>query len=138
MHWSIYALLSALFAGAVGILGKIGLKGIDTTLATSIRSIVMMLFLVTVSISLGKFSNLSSIDNKTYLFIFASGIAGALSWLFYFYALKLGPATGVSAIDRTSVIFVLILAILFLGEKLTLYKTLGAILIAGGAILMSL
>lgn len=138
MHWTIYALLSALFAGAVGILGKIGLKGIDTTLATSIRSIVMMLFLVIVSVSLGKFSNLSSIDNKTYLFIFASGIAGALSWLFYFYALKLGPATGVSAIDRTSVLFVLILAVLFLGEKLTLYKGLGAILIACGAILMSI
>ena len=138
MHWIIFALLSAVFAGAVAVLGKIGLKGVDSTLATSLRSIVMAVFLVVVSLSLGKFSSLNSIDNKALFFIVASGIAGALSWLFYFLALKLGPASGVSAIDRTSAVFVLILAVLFLGEALTWMKAAGALLIVGGAILMIL
>lgn len=138
MNWIAYGLLSAVFAGAVAILGKIGLKNVDSTLATSLRSVVMAVFLVTVSLSLGKFSNISSIDNKALFFIVASGIAGALSWLFYFFALKLGPASGVSAIDRTSAVFVLVLAVLFLGESLTWMKALGAALIVGGAILMIL
>lgn len=138
MNWIIYGLLSAIFAGAVAILGKIGLKNVDSTLATSLRSVVMAIFLVTVSLSLGKFSNIHTVDNKALFFIIASGIAGALSWLFYFFALKLGPASGVSAIDRTSAVFVLILAILFLGESLTWMKALGALFIVGGAILMIL
>lgn len=138
MHWTIYALLSAVFAGAVAILGKIGLKGVDTTLATSIRAVVMAVFLVIVSMSLGKFSSISTINNKALLFIVLSGIAGAISWIFYFFALKLGPASGVSAIDRTSVVFVFVLAVLFLGETLTFMKAVGAVLIVAGAIFMIL
>ncbi len=138
MHWTIYALLSAVFAGAVAILGKVGLKGVDTTLATSIRSVVMAVFLVIVAISLGKFSTVSSISNKALLFIVLSGIAGAISWIFYFFALKVGPASGVSAIDRTSVVFVLLLSVLFLGESLTWLKAVGAVLIVSGAIFMIL
>lgn len=138
MHWTLFALLSAISAAAVAVLGKIGLKNVDTTLATSIRSVVMAVFLVTVSLSLGKFSGLQNIDNKALLYIVLSGIAGALSWLFYFFALKVGPASGVSAVDRTSAVFVLILAVLFLGESLTWMKAVGALLIVGGAILMIL
>ncbi len=138
MHWTIYALLSAVFAGAVAILGKVGLKGVDTTLATSIRSVVMAVFLVIVAISLGKFSTMSSISNKALFFIVLSGIAGAISWIFYFFALKVGPASGVSAIDRTSVVFVLLLSVLFLGESLTWLKAVGAVLIVSGAIFMIL
>lgn len=138
MNWTIYALLSAVSASAVAILGKIGLSGVDSTLATSVRSVVMAVFLVIVSISLGKWSQLNTIDNRALFFIIASGIAGALSWLFYFFALKTGPASGVSALDRTSAVFVLILAILFLGESLTWMKAIGAICIVGGAILMIL
>ena len=138
MHWTIFALLSALSAAAVAILGKIGLKQVDTTLATSIRSIVMAVFLVIVSLSLGKFNSLGSIDNKALLYITLSGIAGALSWLFYFFSLKMGPASGVSAIDRTSAVFVLLLAVLFLGETFTWLKVLGSILIVTGAVLMIL
>ena len=138
MHWTIFALLSALSAAAVAILGKIGLKQVDTTLATSIRSIVMAVFLVIVSLSLGKFNSVGSIDNKALLYITLSGIAGALSWLFYFFSLKMGPASGVSAIDRTSAVFVLLLAVLFLGETFTWLKVLGSILIVVGALLMIL
>lgn len=138
MNWIIYATLSAVSASAVAILGKIGLNNVDSTLATSIRSVVMATFLVIVSLSLGKWSQLNTVDNKALFFIVASGIAGALSWLFYFFALRSGPASGVSAIDRTSAAFVLILAVLFLGESLTWMKAFGAICIVGGAILMIL
>jgi transporter family protein len=137
MHWSIYALLSAIFAAFVAVLGKIGLKNIDSTLATTIRSVVMAIFLVMIAFSLGKFSFLHTIDNKALLFIVLSGVAGALSWLFYFFALKSGTVSGVVALDRTSVIFAFVLAFLFLGESITWQKGLGAFLVAGGAFLMA-
>jgi len=98
----------------------------------------MAAFLVVVALSLGKFEMISSIAGKPLVFIILSGIAGALSWLFYFFALKYGPASAVAAIDRTSVVFVLIFAVLFLAEKLTLNSAAGALLVAIGAILMSL
>jgi len=136
--WIFYAICSALFASLVAIFGKIGLRDVDSTLATTVRAVVMAAFLIGVSFALGKSSLLGTIGNKTFLFIVFSGIAGALSWLFYFFALKYGPASGVAAIDRTSVVFVLVLAVLFLGESLTWKSVSGALLVALGAILMSL
>lgn len=136
--WILYSLLSAAFAALVAIFGKIGLAGIDSTLATTVRAFVMALFLFFVSLSLGKFSLLHTIKNKTLLFIILSGVAGALSWLFYFFAIKTGIVSGVAALDRLSVVFVLVFAILFLGEKLTVYSGVGAILILIGAILMTI
>jgi len=136
--WIIFALFSAIFAALVAILGKIGISGVDTTLATAIRAIVMAVFLVLVAVFFGKFNHLGSFNNKAIIFIILSGIAGALSWLFYFFALKNGPASGVVSIDRLSVIFVLIFAIIFLGEKLTLKSLFGAIFVVFGAILMSI
>ena len=138
MNWIIYALLSAVFAAFVAIFGKIGLKDIDSTLATTIRSVVMAVFLVIVAFSLGKFSALDTLNNKALTFIILSGIAGAISWLFYFLAIKLGPVSAVAAIDRTSIVFVVFLAFMFLGESLTWIKVLGSILIVGGALLMVL
>lgn len=135
--WIIYALLSAVCAALVVILGKIGLDHVDTTLATAIRSIVMALALVLAAFSLGKF-DLSKIDGHALFFIILSGLAGALSWFFYFGALKSGPATGVAALDRLSVVFVLVLAVLFLGEALTWKTALGAVLVSIGAILLAL
>lgn len=136
--WIIYALLSAIFAAGVAIFGKIGIKDVDSTLATTVRSIIMALFLVVVAVSLHKFQQLENINSKAWIFIALSGVAGALSWLFYFYALKTGPVSGVVALDRLSVVFAVVLAILFLGEHLNWYSTLGAILLTGGAILMTL
>ena len=133
MNW-----IFAVFAALVAIFGKIGLKEIDSTLATTIRAIVMAVFLVVVAFSLGKFSTLESITGKAMLFIILSGVAGALSWLFYFFAIKLGPVSAVAAIDRTSIIFVVLFAALFLSESLTWMKILGSILVAGGALLMVL
>lgn len=135
--WIIFALLSALFAAAVAIFGKLGVQGLDTTLATTIRVVIMAAFLVVVSLTMGKGSLLSSFNNKALGFIALSGVAGALSWLFYFFALKYGPASGVAALDRLSVVFVLILAVLFLGEGLTWKSAIGALLVTIGAILLS-
>lgn len=140
-NWIIYALLSAIFATLVAIFGKIGIsKNIDTTLATTVRAVIMAVFLIAVSMGLGKGNLLNTItgDNRAIAFIAFSGIAGALSWLFYFLALKTGPASGVVALDRTSVVFVFLLAVLFLSEKFVWKSALGAALITLGAILMSL
>jgi len=138
--WLFYAFLSAIFAAAVAIVGKLGLKNIDSTLATTIRSVVMAVFLISVSLSMKKFHgfNFHSLSGRDWALITAAGIFGALSWLFYFFALKHGQATPVVAIDRLSIIFVIILAAVFLGEAMTLKSTIGAILIAAGAILISI
>jgi transporter family protein len=137
MTWIIYALLSAIFASAVAILAKIGLKNVDSTLATAVRSVVMAVFLVSTALILNKAPLLKTIDGKMFTFIVASGIAGALSWLFYFFALQNGPASAVSGIDRLSVVFVIILAALFLGEALTIKTAIGGLLIVAGAILLT-
>lgn len=136
--WVIFALLSAISAAFVAIFGKIGIANVDSTLATSVRAVVMALFLFFVSLSLGKLKLLNTINSKALLFIIFSGIAGAMSWLFYFFALKKGPAAGVASLDRLSVVFVLLLAALFLAEKITLKSAIGAIFITIGAVLMSL
>lgn len=136
MGWIPLALLGAVFAALVAIFGKIGLQGIDTTVATTVRAVIMAGFLVVVSLALGKVDIAALPHGRALLFITLSGIAGALSWLFMFSALKVGPAPGVSALDRLSVVFVLIFSVLFLGTQFTWKAALGAALIAGGAILM--
>ncbi len=136
MTWVFFAILSAIFAALVAIFGKIGIQGVDTTLATTVRSVIMAAFLLAVSLFLGKFASISSINSRILLFIVLSGLAGALSWLCYFFALKIGPASGVAALDRLSVVFVLILSVLFLAEKLTWKSVIGAGLISLGAVFM--
>jgi bacterial/archaeal transporter family protein len=135
--WIAYALLAALFAALVAVLGKVGLKDVDATLATAVRSVVMAGFLVTVALALGKAGKLDEISRRAFLFIVLSGVAGAASWLFYFLALRDGPATGVAALDRLSVVLVFVLAVVFLGEAFTLKAALGAVLVVAGAILLT-
>lgn len=136
--WIIFAILSAVAAALVAIFGKIGIKDLDSTLATTVRAVIMAAFLVFTSLALGKARLLATINSKALTFIALSGIAGAVSWLFYFFALKNGPASGVAALDRLSVVFVLVFAILFLSEELTWKSGIGAALLTLGAILMSL
>jgi len=136
--WILFALLAAVFAALVAIFGKIGISGVDSTLATTVRAVIMAVFLVIVALSLGKWQLISTINGKLLLFIALSGIAGALSWLFYFVALKTGPASGVAALDRLSVVFVVIFATLFLAEKLSWKLALGAGFITLGALFMVL
>lgn len=135
--WIIFALLSAIFAALVAIFGKLGVQKIDPTLSTTVRAIIMAVFLVLTSALFGKMKLLGTISGRPLMYIALSGIAGALSWLFYFFALRTGSATGVAALDRLSVVFVLIFAILLLGEHLTWKSGSGAVLITFGAILMT-
>lgn len=136
--WILLALGSASFAALVAVFGKLGVQNVDSTLATAVRAIVMAVFLILVVLFLGKTELLSSINGTALFYIVLSGIAGALSWLCYFFALQLGPAHGVAAIDRLSVVFVLILAALFLSENITWKTGIGAALLTAGAILMVL
>lgn len=136
MSWIFLAILGAVFAALVTILGKIGLKGFDTTIATTVRAVIMAIFLILISLGLGKLDLKTLPAGKSLLFIVLSGVAGALSWLAMFAALKIGPAPGVSALDRLSVVFVLIFSILFLGTAFTWKIALGAVMIVIGAILM--
>lgn len=138
--WLFYAFGSAIFAALVAIFGKLGLKNIDSTLATTIRATIMAIFLIGLSLVLKKFEGFSvnSLETRDWILIFLSGIAGAISWLFYFAALKLGLASHVASIDRLSLIFIVILSILFLGESLNLKIIIGALLMVGGAILITI
>lgn len=138
--WLIFSLLSAITAAGVAIFAKLGLKNIDTTLATTIRSIIMALFLVITSLFLSKFKgfSLNSLSGREWTLIILAGISGALSWLFYFIALKLGVAGRVVAIDRLSLVFVIILASIFLGEALTWRVVLGALIMVSGALIINL
>lgn len=134
MLWIPLALGSAFFASLVAIFGKLGLKSVDTTLATTIRTLVMASFFVLLSLILGKFHDFHQGNSRVWLYIVLSGLAGALSYVCYFLALKLGPTPGVAALDRTSVVFVLILSALFLAEGFTWKTVVGTILVSIGAI----
>lgn len=138
--WLIFALLSAFFAALVAIFGKIGLQNLDANTATAIRAITMALFLFVVITIEGKLSQISTIlaDHKAAAFILLSGIAGGLSWLFYFLALKLSSVDKVVPIDRLSIVFAVLLAAVLLGEKLTLKIAVGAILMIIGAIFIAI
>lgn len=137
--WWVYALLSSITAALVAIFGKIGLQGVDSTLATTLRSIIMAVFMVLAALALGKFSgfSFSALGGRAWLFIVLAGIAGALSWLFYFLALQVGLVDKVVVIDRLSLVFVVVMAALFLGESLTWKVALGALLMIGGALLIA-
>lgn len=117
--WLIYALLSALSASLVAIFGKIGLQHLDANTATAVRAVVMALFLVGVVVVQGKFNLVGTVlaDKKALLFIVLSGVAGALSWLFYFMAIKNGTVSQVAPIDKLSVVFAVLLAFILFGEK---------------------
>jgi transporter family protein len=137
--WLLYALLSAGSAALVSIFGKVGLQGIDSNAATAVRSIIMAVFLVGVVAVQGHLGSLSTVfaDKKALLFIALSGIAGATSWLFYFLALKAGKVSQVAPIDKLSVVFAVILAMLIFGERVSLLHGIAIALIALGGIIIA-
>jgi len=136
MNWFHWALLSAVFAGLTAVLAKAGIKGIDSNLATAIRTVVILVFAWSIALSQG-FETLSKATTRTWLFLILSGLVTGASWLCYFRALQLGDASKVSPVDKLSVVVAIILAGLFLGEHLTWRHWIGAGLIVTGTIVIA-
>ena len=136
MNWLHWALLSALFAGLTAVLAKAGVKGVDSNLATAIRTVVILVFAWSIALSRG-FDTLSKATTRTWLFLVLSGLATGASWLCYFRALKLGNAAQVAPVDKMSVVLVAVFGVAFLGERLSVPNWLGVALIAAGAVLVA-
>lgn len=134
-----YALLSAFFAALVTLFAKLGLKNIDSTLATSIRSVIMAVFIVGVVLISNKISTegIKNVESKEWVLIILSGIAGAISWIFYFAALQNSKenTTQIAALDKLSLAFIFVFSLIFLKEKLDVKALLGVVLMIIGAIL---
>jgi len=138
MSWIGWALLSAVFAAATALLAKVGVAHVDSNLATAVRTSVVVVFAWGIAAGLGKHGGVRELDRRTVLFLVLSGLATGLSWLCYFRALQLGPASRVAPLDKLSVPLVMLLAWLLLGEKLTLPAIAGGLLITTGAVVMVL
>ena len=138
MTWVGWALLSAVFAAATALLAKVGVAHVDSNLATAVRTTVVVIFAWGIAPALGKHNELRTLDRRTLLFLTLSGLATGLSWICYFRALQLGPASRVAPLDKLSVPLVMIFAWLMLGEKLTAPALIGGLLITAGAVVMVL
>ena len=138
MTWLVWALLSAFFAGITAILAKIGVEGVNSHLATAIRTVVVLLFTWAIALAVAPAGALGAISRRTWCFLALSGLATGLSWLCYFRALQLGEASQVAPVDKLSVVFAIALAAVFLHERLTWQQWAGGGLILAGAILIAL
>jgi len=134
--WWLYALLSALFASLTAIFAKIGIKGVNTDLATAIRTVVILVLAWIIVFARGGISNVSQLSKSNWLFLVLSGITTGLSWIFYFKALQLGEVSQVAPVDKLSVALTIVLAVIFLGEPLSLKNSIGALLIIAGTIVL--
>ncbi|MBE6935362.1 MAG: EamA family transporter [Ruminococcaceae bacterium] len=136
--WLILALLSSVFAALTSILAKIGITGVNSNLATAIRTGVVLVMSWGMVVLTNAQSGLSEISRRSWLFLILSGIATGLSWLCYYRALQLGEASKVVPIDKLSVVFTLIMAFVFLHEEFTVKSLIGSILLAAGTLVMVL
>ncbi|KQV81787.1 EamA family transporter [Rhizobium sp. Root1220] len=136
--WFFWALLSAAFAALTAIFAKVGVAGVNSDLATLIRTVVIIAVITGIVTATGQWQPFSSISGRTWLFLALSGAATGASWLAYFRALKLGDAARVAPIDKLSIVLVAVFGVIFLGEKLNMINWLGVVLIASGALLIAL
>lgn len=134
--WFFWALLSAAFAALTAIFAKIGLEGVDSDLATLIRTFVITIVLAGFVYFTGKWSNPFELHSKTWFFLVLSGLATGASWICYFRALKLGDASKVAPVDKLSLLLVAVFAVLFLGERPTAREWFGILLVGVGAIIL--
>jgi transporter family protein len=134
--WQVWALLSAVFAALTAIFAKVGVEGINSDLATFIRTVIVLISLALILSASGQFANPGPISAKSWVFLVLSGLGTGASWLCYFRALKLGPATLVAPIDKLSVVLVALFGAVFLGERPSLNGWIGIALIAAGAVLI--
>ncbi len=135
--WIIYALLAAFFAGITAVFAKMSLSDIDSSFASSLRTIVILLFFLILVLFKNLFIQINDINLKTFIFLILSGISTTLLWIFYFKALKFGNINSVASIDKTSIVITLILSSIFLNEKITIIKIISSVLIIGGTLLMN-
>jgi bacterial/archaeal transporter family protein len=138
MGWIIWSLLSALFAAATALLAKVGVAGVDSNLATAVRTSVVFAFAWGVALLARGPANAQPFSSKTWVYLVLSGLATGLSWICYFRALQLGEASRVAPVDKLSVALVIVFAVIFLGEPLTRHKAIGGVLIVAGAITLAL
>ena len=136
--WFILALLSAVFAALTSILAKVGIEGVNSNLATALRTMVVLAMAWFMVFVTNSFSGISEISKKSWIFLILSGLATGASWLCYYKALQVGKASKVVPIDKLSVVFTLILAFVFLHEEFTLKSIIGCLLIGTGTLLMVL
>jgi bacterial/archaeal transporter family protein len=136
--WQLWAAGSAVFAALTAIFGKIGVEKIDSNLATLIRTVFIVGVLAGIVAFTGAWQPLNSIGRRTWVFLLLSGLATGASWLCYYHALKLGPASGVAPIDKMSVVLVAIFGVTLLGESLSARNWLGVAMMACGAVLVAL
>jgi transporter family protein len=134
--WWIYALLSALFAALTAIFAKIGIKGVDTDLATAIRTVVIIILAWAIVFVKGSNNTIGSLTRQNWTFLVLSGLATGLSWVCYFKALQLGKVSQVAPVDKLSVALAIVLAAVFLGETLTVKTTVAALLIISGTMVL--
>lgn len=134
--WKYYALLSALFAAFTAILAKVGVKGINTNLATAIRTTVILLITWGIVIMGNNLNDIKELNSRNWLFLLLSGIATGLSWLFYFKALQLGDASKVAPVDKLSVVITILLSFLILKEPVTTKVIVGGLLITMGTMVI--
>lgn len=136
--WFLFALLSAVFAALTSILAKIGIDGVNSNLATAIRTVVVLVMAWGMVFLTNTQNGLSSINRKSWIFLILSGLATGASWLCYYRALQMGEASKVVPVDKLSVVITLILAFVFLHEDFTAKSVIGAVLITAGTIVMVL
>jgi bacterial/archaeal transporter family protein len=137
-HWFFWALLSAVFAALTAIFAKIGLEGVDSDLATLIRTAVIMAVLAAFVSFAGKWSNPLELSSRTWLFLVLSGLATGASWVCYFRALKIGDASKVAPVDKFSLVLVAVFAFLFLGERPSIREWTGILMIGAGVLVLAL
>jgi transporter family protein len=138
MNWFWWAFISALFAGITAILAKMGVAGVDSNLATAVRTTVVLVFAWSVFLATQPLRNLGQLTGRNWLFLALSGFATGLSWLCYFRALQLGEASQVAPVDKLSVVFAIALAALILREHLGWQQWVGGALIVCGAVVLTL
>jgi transporter family protein len=134
--WWIYALLSAVFAALTAVLAKVGIRGVDSNLATALRTVVILVLAWGIVYFRGGLEHVGTLTRANWLFIGLSGVATGLSWIFYFRALQLGKVSQVAPVDKLSVALAIVLSVVFLGEKLTLHAGIGAALIIIGTLVL--
>ncbi|PIM92984.1 hypothetical protein CI111_06555 [Fusobacterium animalis] len=136
--WAIFAILSAIFAALTSILAKVGIEGVNSNLATAIRTIVVVLMAWFMVFITGNQNGIVDISKKSWIFLILSGLATGASWLCYYKALQLGEVSKVVPIDKLSIVITIILAFIFLGEQITLKTLIGCCLIVAGTFVMIL